>query len=115
MSAAKGFAPFPAQRGRSTRGRSWWARAWVQAMEDTSLDNGQLKKGRRFANSGQVGTITVSPGRIAALVEAPEDRYESAVMVEQLSRTSGAGSSIRWGRGPVISRRCWTGTCRTIW
>jgi uncharacterized Zn finger protein len=85
MSAAKGFAPFPAQRGRSTRGRSWWARAWVQAMEDTSLDNGQLKKGRRFANSGQVGTITVSPGRIAALVEAPEDRYESAVMVEQLS------------------------------
>ncbi len=85
MSAAKGFAPFPAQRGRSTRGRSWWARAWVQAMEDTSLDNGQLKKGRRFANSGQVGTITVSPGRIAAIVEAPEDRYESAVLVEQLS------------------------------
>jgi uncharacterized Zn finger protein len=85
MSAAKGFPPFPAQRGRSTRGRSWWARAWVQAMEDTSLDNGQLKKGRRFANSGQVGTITVSPGRIAALVEAPEDRYESVVVVDQLS------------------------------
>lgn len=85
MSAAKGFAPFPAQRGRSTRGQSWWARAWVQAMEDTSLDNGQLKKGRRFANSGQVGTITVSPGRIAAVVEAPEDRYESVVMVEQLT------------------------------
>jgi uncharacterized Zn finger protein len=54
-------------------------------MEDTSLDNGQLKKGRRFANSGQVGTITVSPGRIAALVEAPEDRYESVVVVDQLS------------------------------
>ncbi|MEV6288666.1 SWIM zinc finger family protein [Kribbella sp. NPDC051770] len=85
MSTAKGFVPFPAQRGRSTRGRSWWARAWVQAMEDTSLDNNQLKKGRRFANSGQVGTITVSPGRIAALVEAPEDRYESAVLVEQLT------------------------------
>ncbi|GAB2602303.1 hypothetical protein GCM10027269_67550 [Kribbella endophytica] len=57
----------------------------MQAMEDTSLDNGQLKKGRRFANSGQVGTISVSPGRIAAIVEAPEDRYESAVTVEQLS------------------------------
>ncbi|ONI69264.1 hypothetical protein BWI15_21910 [Kribbella sp. ALI-6-A] len=85
MSAAKGFPPFPAQRGRSTRGRSWWARAWVQAMEDTSLDNGQLRKGRQFANSGQVGTITVSPGRIAAVVEAPEDRYESVVVVDQLS------------------------------
>jgi uncharacterized Zn finger protein len=54
-------------------------------MEDTSLDNGQLRKGRQFANSGQVGTITVSPGRIAAVVEAPEDRYESVVVVDQLS------------------------------
>ncbi|ADB32674.1 zinc finger SWIM domain protein [Kribbella flavida DSM 17836] len=85
MSDARGFAPFPAQRGRSTRGRSWWAQAWVQAMEDTSLDSDQLRKGRRFANSGQVGTITVSPGRIAASVEAPEDRYEAVVLVDRLS------------------------------
>ena len=56
----RGFPAFTAQR-RSTRGKSWWGRAWVQAMEDTSLDNGQLKKGRRYANSGQVGTITDQP------------------------------------------------------
>jgi uncharacterized Zn finger protein len=84
MTEARGFPAFAAQH-RSTRGRSWWARAWVQAMEDTSLDNGQLKKGRRYANSGQVGTITVSPGRIAATVYAPEDTYESVVQVDQLS------------------------------
>lgn len=84
MTEAQGFPAFAAQH-RSTRGRSWWARAWVQAMEDTSLDNGQLKKGRRYANSGQVGTITVSPGRIAATVYAPEDTYESVVHVDQLS------------------------------
>jgi uncharacterized Zn finger protein len=84
--AARGFPPFPAQPGRrSTRGESWWGRAWVQALEDTSLDSDQLRRGRRYANSGQVGTITVSPGRIAAMVHGPEDSYESAVLVDRLS------------------------------
>jgi len=82
---ARGFPAFPAQGGRrSTSGKSWWGRAWVQALEDTSLDNEQLKKGRRTANSGQVGTITISPGRLAATVYAPDDVYEAAVQVDRL-------------------------------
>lgn len=84
MTEARGFPAFEAQR-RSTRGRSWWARAWVQALEDTSLDSDQLRKGRRYANSGQVGTITISPGRIAATVYSPEDTYEAVVRVDELS------------------------------
>ncbi|TDW22264.1 SWIM zinc finger family protein [Kribbella kalugense] len=84
MSDVRGFPAYAAQH-RSTRGRSWWARSWVQAMEDTSLDNDQLKRGRRYANSGQVGTITISPGRIAATVYSPEDTYESVVRVDELS------------------------------
>jgi uncharacterized Zn finger protein len=84
MSEAQGFPAFAAQR-RSTHGRSWWAKAWVQALEDTSLDAGQLRKGRRYANSGQVGTITISPGRIAATVYSPEDTYESVVQIDKLS------------------------------
>ena len=84
VSEARGFAAFGVQR-RSTRGRSWWARAWVQALEDTSLDSDQLRKGRRYANSGQVGTITISPGRIAATVYSPDDTYEAVVQVDELS------------------------------
>ena len=84
MSDARGFEAFGAQR-RSTRGRSWWARAWVQAMEDTSLDSDQLRKGRRYANSGQVGTITISPGRIAAMIYSPDDTYEAVVQVDELT------------------------------
>ncbi|RZU10574.1 putative Zn finger protein [Kribbella rubisoli] len=84
MNDAQGFPAFARQQ-RSTRGRSWWARAWVQAMEDTSLDSDQLRKGRRYANSGQVGTITISPGRTAATVYSPEDTYESVVRVDELS------------------------------
>jgi uncharacterized Zn finger protein len=89
---ARGFPAFPAQGGhRSTRGRSWWGRAWVQALEDTSLDNDQLRKGRRTANSGQVGTITISPGRLAATVYTPEDTYEAVVQVDRLGDDE-------WGR-----------------
>ncbi|TDD16623.1 hypothetical protein E1218_29370 [Kribbella turkmenica] len=84
MTEARGFPAFEAQR-RSTRGRSWWARAWVQALEDTSLDSDQLRKGRRYANSGQVGTITISPGRIAATVYSPDDTYEAVVRVDELT------------------------------
>lgn len=83
---ARGFPAFPAPAGRrSTSGRSWWGRAWVQAFEDTSLDADQLRKGRRFANSGQVGTITISPGRIAATVYAAADTYEAIVLIDRLS------------------------------
>jgi len=89
---ALGFPAFPAHRGRrGTRGQSWWGRSWVQAMEDTSLDSDQLLKGRRYANSGQVGPITISPGRIAAVVQGPHDSYEAVVLVDQLS-------AVDWGR-----------------
>jgi uncharacterized Zn finger protein len=81
---ARGFPAFPAQAGRSTRGKSWWGRAWVQALEDTSLDLDQLRKGRRTANGGQVGTITISPGRLAATVYAPDDVYEAVVEIDRL-------------------------------
>lgn len=84
VSEARGFVAFGAQR-RSTRGRSWWARAWVQALEDTSLDSDQLRRGRRYANSGQVGAITISAGRIAAMVYSPDDTYEAVVQVDELS------------------------------
>src|SRR4051794_40149016 len=83
--SARGFPAFAKAGRRSTRGRSWWGRSWVQALEDTSLSSDQLRKGRRYANSGQVGTITISPGRIAAIVHAPEDTYESVVLVDRLS------------------------------
>ncbi|MDX3192402.1 SWF or SNF family helicase [Streptomyces sp. MN03-5084-2B] len=60
---------FPAFGVGGHPARSWWGRAWVRAMEDTALDLRQLKKGRKYAAAGLVGPITVSPGRIAAVVE----------------------------------------------
>jgi SWIM zinc finger len=83
MTAARGFPAFPPRPGR--RGRSWWARAFVAAMEDAALDATLLRAGRRFAGSGRIGPITVSPGRIAATVEAPDGIYDVVVHLAELT------------------------------
>jgi uncharacterized Zn finger protein len=83
VSAARGFSAFPPRPGR--RGRSWWAREFVAAMEDAALDAVVLRRGRRFAGSGRVGPITVSPGRIAAAVEDPDGIYDVAVHLTKLT------------------------------
>ncbi|MER6947619.1 SWIM zinc finger family protein [Nonomuraea sp. NPDC000554] len=82
MNAVRGFPAFPPQRAGARFATSWWGRAWVKALEDTSLDQGLLRKGRAYAKTGQVGPIAVSPGRIAAVTET---EYDTVVRVEQLT------------------------------
>ncbi|MEO3795446.1 SWIM zinc finger family protein [Nonomuraea sp. B10E15] len=82
MNAARGFPAFAPQRAGARFATSWWGRAWVKAMEDTSLDHVLLRKGRAYAKTGQLGPITVSPGRIAAVAE---NEYDTVVRVEQLT------------------------------
>ncbi|MGA5037183.1 hypothetical protein ACPCA8_08990 [Streptomyces capoamus] len=62
---ARGFPAFAAHRGGRVRGQSWWGKAWTDALEDTSLDGDALKRGRAYARTGQLGPITVSPGRLS--------------------------------------------------
>ena len=83
MTPARGFRAFPPRPGR--RGRSWWARAFVAAMEDAALDATLLRAGRRFAGSGRIGPITVAPGRIAATVEDPDGIYDVVVNLAELT------------------------------
>ncbi|GAA3507130.1 SWF or SNF family helicase [Streptomyces showdoensis] len=79
------FAPLPPVRG-SVFARSWWGRAWLQALEDTALDGQQLKQGRRHARAGAVGAVSVRPGRITAVVQDPDGTaYRSDVLLQELS------------------------------
>ncbi|MQA01185.1 MAG: hypothetical protein GEV07_00095 [Streptosporangiales bacterium] len=82
----RGFPPFPRQARGARFARSWWGEAWIQAMEETSLDRGRLSRGRTYARTGHVDSITVSPGRIAAPVHGSDpEPYDTVVTVEQLS------------------------------
>jgi uncharacterized Zn finger protein len=88
----RGFPAFgAAKRGRGHFARSWWGKAWIKAMEDTALDQQPLKNGRRYAYAGRVGTITVSPGRLAAVVDSgPEGTFRTVVSIAQLTDTEWA-------------------------
>ncbi|GAB2945434.1 hypothetical protein GCM10027280_37900 [Micromonospora polyrhachis] len=83
----RGFPAFPPTGRGGRRARTWWGTAWVRALEDTALDREPLRQGRRYAGSGRVRAITVSPGRIAALVhDTTEDvDYQTRVRVEPLT------------------------------
>lgn len=85
--SAVGFPAFPVTKRKPGRfARTWWGNAWLQAMEDTSLDLAQLKRGRKFAYAGMVGPITVSAGRIAAQVAGDDGQlHHTVVLVDRLS------------------------------
>ncbi|WP_367128127.1 SWIM zinc finger family protein [Saccharothrix sp. HUAS TT1] len=76
---------FPAFGKGVRRAGSWWGKAWLQALEDTSLDQKPLKQGRKYAHAGLVGTITVSPGRLDATVYDVEDTYRTSVRLTPLT------------------------------
>jgi uncharacterized Zn finger protein len=80
MTEAKGFAAFPARSRR--RHHTWWGTAWIQAMEDTAVDSSLTRGGRRIAADGRIGPITISPGRIAAVLDGAN---RTTVTVEGLS------------------------------
>ncbi|MEU7554772.1 SWIM zinc finger family protein [Streptomyces sp. NPDC044571] len=53
---------------------SWWGRAWVSALEETSRDPARLARGRAYAVEGHVESVTVTPGRIVAYVRGSRAR-----------------------------------------
>ncbi|MET0135127.1 MAG: SWF/SNF family helicase, partial [Kibdelosporangium sp.] len=87
MSEVRGFPAFPAgARQRARFATSWWGNAWITAIEDAALDHEQMRIGRKYAFAGQVGSITVSPGRIAATVYGSDRTpHHTIVNIAELS------------------------------
>jgi uncharacterized Zn finger protein len=81
---ARGFPAFAARRGSRARGQSWWGKAWADALEDTSLDEEALKKGRAYARTGRLGPITVSPGRISTTGYEGDTPFKTVLTLEEL-------------------------------
>ncbi|MFE5136908.1 SWF or SNF family helicase [Streptomyces fagopyri] len=79
------FAALPPSRGRAFAS-TWWGRAWVKALEDAALDSGQLKAGRGLARAGAVGSVSVRPGRITAVVrDRDRTTHRADVLVQELA------------------------------
>jgi uncharacterized Zn finger protein len=82
--AAKGGIRAQTQRGKF--GESWWARQWIGILESFDL-GARLARGRRYARAGQVLSIAVKPGVVAAEVQGSRpDPYEIRIAVKPLSK-----------------------------
>ena len=76
----------PAKGSRAPFAESWWGRAWLQALEGSSLDSGRLQRGRTYARRGAVGQVSIVPGSATAPVQGSRRTpYRSTVRVRQLT------------------------------
>ncbi|MGW7518049.1 SWIM zinc finger family protein [Streptomyces sp. NPDC054796] len=79
------FDALPPAQGRGFA-RTWWGLRWLKALEDTALDNQQLKRGRGYARQGAVGAVSVRPGRITAVVRDRDGTpHRADVLLQELS------------------------------
>src|ERR1700677_4282071 len=68
-------------------GRSWWGRAWVEALEQRArLDPNRLPRGVDYARSSAVGELTLAPGEARARVQGRKtEPYEVRIRVRQFT------------------------------
>jgi uncharacterized Zn finger protein len=68
-------------RAQETRGgvRSWWAKRWLEAVEPMGI-GGRLARGRNYAASGQVVSLSIEgPSVTASVVGARPDPYRVSI------------------------------------
>ncbi|GCD38486.1 hypothetical protein OEIGOIKO_06301 [Streptomyces chrestomyceticus JCM 4735] len=81
------FPPLPQRSGaRGLFAETWWGSAWLDALETTALDSARLARGRTYARDGNVDTINITPGRIAASVRGSRPRpYNVVIRLQQFA------------------------------
>ena len=91
-----------AQSRRGDFGQSWWARRWVAALEDL-LEGGRLSRGRSYARRGQVLSVEVEEGAVAARVQGSRAKpYKVDIAVETLESADLENLSEALARRPVF-------------
>jgi uncharacterized Zn finger protein len=75
------------ERGPAEFGRTWWGRAWLEALEQRArLDPDRLPRGRDYARSGAVGDLTLAPGEARARVQGRKtEPYEVRIRVRRFT------------------------------
>jgi uncharacterized Zn finger protein len=68
-------------------GRTWWGRAWLEALEQRAqLDPDRLPRGQEYARSGAVGDLTLSPGEARARVRGRKtEPYQVRIRVRRFA------------------------------
>ncbi len=92
-----------AQSRRGDFGASWWARRWLQTLEEFRI-GGRLGRGRSYARRGQVLSIEVEPGEVLALVQGSRPKpYRVSVQVKAIGPSDWEGLREEFARQPSIA------------
>lgn len=77
----------PASSGQQEFGRTWWGRAWLEALEQRArLDPDRLPRGRVYARSGAVGGLAIAPGEARAQVQGRKNEpYQVRIRVRRFT------------------------------
>ncbi len=68
-----------AQESRTGVGRSWWAREWTHRLEAMGL-KGRFGRGRSYAATGQVVTLTIAGPHVEAKVQGTRPKPYSVTV-----------------------------------
>ena len=73
--------------GEQEFGRTWWGRAWLEALEQRArLDPDRLPRGRDYARSGAVGELTLAAGEARARVRGRKtEPYQVRIRVRRFT------------------------------
>lgn len=64
--------------------RSWWARAWLRAVEESAYGEDEQRRARTLVRAGAVGGITVDAGSLHASVEDARGWWTATTRVPTL-------------------------------
>lgn len=86
--AAKGGIRAQSQRGAF--GGQWWAQRWIAVLEGFNI-GARLQRGRRYARAGQVLSINIEEGKVAARVlGSRRTPYKIAIEMKPLPKAKWA-------------------------
>lgn len=81
------YSRIPPRRSTS-RAATWWGRAWVRAVEESSYAESDLATARQLSRSGGIGAITIDAGSILAQVHHRADVWAVSATVPELDPLS---------------------------
>lgn len=74
-----------AQNKRGSFGRTWWGKRWIEVIEHLGLGS-RLNRGKSYARSGQVLSIEVEKGQVAAVVQGSRAKpYQQTIRFHTLT------------------------------
>lgn len=82
--------PRVAARRGGARARTWWAKAWVRAVEESAYTDRDLVAGRAVSRSGRIGQIGTDAGSFVAAVEDDEGLWTVSGTVSVLDEPARA-------------------------